>query len=634
MHAPLLKLPTASAVIALVGLAAYANSFDVPLQFDDLPNIVEATALHATDLSPAQLARAAGGFPLHRWLAMVSFAANHAVHGLRPFGYHVVNLLFHVGAALLLHAVALRLLESLSFGDDRARRSAALVAALLFVAHPVNTQAVTYVVQRMTSMGTFFALLSILLWQVARARSGPSSPPLYAGALLAFLLALGCKENFVVVPLLVLFIEWLVNPRFTQTLRANWRWWAPAAFLAALAGAAAAWAYSGVIASEHARFGIPLHDRLLSQGRILVHYLSLVALPLPSRMHVDYAWPPSTGLLSPPSTIFSLAAIAAGSVWALIQRQRFPLVALAAGWFLIGLSVEQSVLPIDLVFEHRLYFAALGIFVLAGAAAVRLIRIPTLGVWPLAAPVVALLALGTHARNEQWREPTLLYASTGTEGPGAVRNLLSLSVAHRDRGEFDLAERALRRAIELAPREPEAYADMGSLELARGRPESAERWLRMAIDRNMGIATVWHNLGSSLERQSRPDEAMSAYERALQLNPSHPQTRTLWALLAYRRGDKGAARAAVDEAIALDPADAFALTVRAQLRMAGGDTPGAEADARAAVRMAPEIPHPHEVLVRVLVRQGRLDEARSAARALQHLDPANAVAAGVLQGSR
>src|SRR5512139_3022168 len=176
-----------AAAVVLAGVAAYWNSFDVPLQFDDLSNIVRAPSVHASELSLDQLARAARGFPLDRWLARVSFAANHAVHGLRPFGYHLVNLAFHLGAALLVLAVARRLLRRLGFGEGAER--AAAISALLFAVHPVSTQAVTYVVQRMTSMGAFFALLSLWAWLAARERVGAARRGLIGGAAVAAYLA-------------------------------------------------------------------------------------------------------------------------------------------------------------------------------------------------------------------------------------------------------------------------------------------------------------------------------------------------------------------------------------------------------------------------------------------------------------
>lgn len=614
------------ALVAALGTAAYANSFDVALQFDDLPAIVLASEVHATDLSPSQLARAAAGFPFRRWLPRVSFAVNHAIHGLRPAGYHAVNLAIHLGTALLVLAVARRLLEALGVGDDEARRRAALIAALLFVAHPVNTQAVTYVVQRMASMGAFFGLLTVLCWLLARSRSSGARWPFALAGLGAWALAVGCKENLLVVPVLIVFLEWVIDPDLWERVRARWRVWLPAAGALAATAAWSIWSYGQLIAAENVRFGVPLGQRLLTQPPILFHYFSLLLLPLPSRLHVDYSWAPSTGLLSPPSTLFALLGLAALVALALRFRKRAPLPLLALGWFLIALSIEQSFLPLDLVFEQRLYFAAVGFYLLAGTAAVRWIRVPRLGPWALAAPAVLLLAGGTLARNEQWRDPARLYANGGTEGPGALRNLLSLGRALQDRGQFDEGDKVLRRALALFPSRFEPSSALGSLELERGHPALAEQWYRTSIERDPMIPNVWHNLGLALARQSRPQEALDAFQRALMLDPKQTRSRIQWALVSYRQGDRTRALAAVDEAVSIDPGAPDALTLRSQMRFEARDFAGAERDARTASALVPEMPAPREMIVRALAASGRVAEAREAALELLRVAPGNPVA--------
>jgi tetratricopeptide (TPR) repeat protein len=622
------------ALVALTGAVAYSNSFDVQLQFDDIHAIVLKPEVHAADLSPTQLARATVHFPFRRWFADLSFAVNYAVHGVRPAGYHAVNLVIHLGAALLVLLVSRRLLAALRFEDDASQRRTALIAALLFVAHPVNTQAVTYVVQRMASMGTLFGLLTILCWLEARDRPAGARWPLALGGLVAWVLAVGCKENLLVVPVLIVFLEWVVEPRFGERVRAHWRAWLAGAALLAAAAAFAIWAYAGRIAEENVRFGIPLAQRLLTQPAILFHYLSLLAFPFPGRLHVDYSWAPSGGLLSPPSTLLALLGLATLVAIALRLRTRAPLLLLAVGWFLIALSIEQSALALDLVFEQRLYFSGIGFLLLAASAIVRWVRIPLAGPWAVAAPAVLLLAAGTYARNEDWRDPTRLYASEGTDGPGARRNLLNLAKILQDRGEFDEAEASIRRAIAQSPDRFEPPAAFGNLELERGRPAEAERWYRIALELDARIPNVWHNLGLSLERQKRDENALYAFERALLLAPAQTRSRLHWALITWRGGDKSRALVAVDEAIAIDPGSPDARTLRAQMRFEARDYVGAEQDARVAVTIEPRHTPAREMIVRALAANGRTEEARQAALELLRLSPGNDVAQRALGSSR
>jgi tetratricopeptide (TPR) repeat protein len=687
----------APALIIAAAVAAYANSLDVPLQFDDLPNIVDEPRVHATSLAPDELAAAADGFPLNRWLARVSFAANHAVHGVRPTGYHVLNLLFHVTAALLVLAVGRRLLDALAADPDRrdalrlpdaaGRRRAAAIAALLFAVHPVHTQAVTYVVQRMTSMGACFALAALWLWNFgaggtappappgsAPGQPHPAAPPLAASALGAggtgppappgsapgqphpaapplvapsprgraarvarlagavglWWLAVSCKENYAVLPGLALLVEWVIAPDLGARLRARWRAWAAAAVAVAAAGAALAARLAPVLEKEAARYDVTAGERLLSQGRILWHYLSLLALPLPGRLHVDYAYPPSRALLDPPATLpglLGLAALVAAAAWA---RRRAPLVTLAVGWFLVALVVEQTVLPIDLVFEQRIYFAGIGLLLLAAAALVRFVRVPRIGAWAVAAPLAAALAAGTWARNARWEDPALLYADAEGSGPGAVRGLLNVGAAHRQRGELDQAERVLRRAIALSPGEAGAYVNLGNVELDRGRLAEAERWYREALARDAHLADVWFNLGILLTRRGERRGAADAYEAALRLQPAHSGARTNLALLQAAAGDVARALATLDEALRIDPGALTALANRAALRARQGDDAGATADAERAVAMARDRALPWVVLSQVHLAAGRTGPARAAAAEALRLEPGNADARALL----
>ncbi len=624
----------ALAVVAL-GLLAHATSLDVPLQFDDVPNIVDEPAVHATALTADQLARAASGFPLGRWLARGSFAVNHALHGLRPAGYHLVNVAFHLAAALLVLAVARRLLEALAASRDAAggaalgldgagRRRAAAIAAVLFAVHPVHTQAVTYVVQRMTVMGAFFALLAVWLWLCARARHGGAFAWRAAGAAVCTWLAVSCKENYVVVPALVLLVEWVLDPALGARLRARWRAWSAAGAAVALAGGALFWAYLPVLRHEAMRFALSPGTRLLSQGRILVHYLSLLALPLPGRLHVDYAYPPSTGLLDPKTTLPALLAIAALAALAVQSRRRAPLVALAIGWFFVALSVEQSVLPLDLVFEQRLYFASVGPLLLAAAALVRFVRVPRAGAWALAAPVAALLVAGTWARNARWRDPALLYADEEGSRPGAARGLLNVGATYRARGQLEEAERVLRRAVALAPDEAGAYVNLGNVELDRGRLAEAERWYREALARDRRLPDVWYDLGILLTRRGELANAMDAYRQALSADATYASARVNLALLQHRTGDRTGALATLDEAVRLDPGAVSALSNRAVLRAVAGRGPEALEDAREAVRLGGERPVPWLVLAQVHLVAGRRAEAREAAARALRVDPGNA----------
>lgn len=619
------------AAIALAVLAAYVRTLGVPFVFDDLPNIVDEPAVHLLALDLEGLGRALSGFPSGRWLARLSLALNYLAGGLEPAGYHLVNLAWHLAASLLAGLLALEVLSRLPAAHGvppAARGRAALVAALLFAVHPVQTQAVTYVVQRMTSMGGAFALLACWLWLRSR-RDGAPAGRLRLGAGAAAYLAFACKETYVVLPLLALLLEWLLLPGLGARLRARWR----AALGAALGGlavaAALAWRYADVLAAEHARFGIALDERLLSQGSILLHYLTLLAIPLPGRLHMDYYWQPARGLLDPPTTLPALLLVAALAAGAVALRRRAPLVALAVLWFLAGLSVEQSVLPIDLVFEHRLYLPALGLFLLAAvgleraAAAVPALAARPHGAWLVAGPLVALLGAATVARNETWRDPVALYADEAGSGPGASRGLLTLGMRLRVTGRLDEAAAVLRRALALEPDNLGARVNLANVIRDQGDLAAAERLYRDTTELAPAWGPGWHALGVFLLNHGRPLEARLALEQAAPLLPADAGLVNSLGVARARTGDLAGALAAYERALQLDPGQPLAWLNRGEQRLMSGDAAGALADGRVALRLAQPTPALFGFLGDAAAAAGQLVEARAHyARALA-LDPAD-----------
>jgi len=566
------------AAISVVGAAAYANTFDVPFQFDDLPHIVEQASVHVIGFDPSRLLRAVATFPAGRWLASLSFAANYAVGGLGPAGYHAVNLAFHLASAAMIYLLALEVLARATALDAPSVRRTALITALLFVAHPVHTQAVTYVVQRMTSMGAFFGFASLWAWLRA-SRSGARHPGWNAAlAIAAGYLAFSCKENFAILPVLALLLDIFLVPE----------WWKRVGRLSAIvaaagAGAWAAWAYAPVVAAEQAASDVSFGDRLLSQGRILCHYAGLLAWPLPSRLRVDYSFPASTGWLAPATTLPALMAVAVVVFAAVIVRRRLPLAPLAAGWFLLGLAIEQAI-PKDLVFEHRLYFPSFGPLLLAAytldraAGVVRSAGGVRVAPWMLATTVVVLLAAGTFARNEVWRDPIRLYAQVDGTGAGALRSLLTLAVEYRHRGRIEDAEAALKHALRIAPENPKVHVELANAASDRGDHVAAEGYLREATRLAPTSVAAWNNLAWTLIEQHRYFEAFEAVRRALALNPISISSLGNRASLYRKAGRLDLALADLDTIISLDPGSALAYRSRAPVRAAAGDLAGALSD--------------------------------------------------------
>ncbi|MGA8890355.1 MAG: hypothetical protein WB493_02215, partial [Anaeromyxobacteraceae bacterium] len=273
-----------AAAVVLLGLAAYANSLHGAFVFDDLEQIVENPALR--DLG-SFLGPAGYRFLPNRFVGYVTFAMNHAVGGLDPVGWHVVNLAIHLANALLVWAFV-----RLAFRSPHLRGSAlapsadavAFVAAALFVAHPLATQAVSYVVQRLTSLAALFYLAAVVLylrWRLGTGRR--AGVALYAAVLVSALLAMRTKEIAFTLPVALALVEWAL----LDGGRRRWLAILPVVLVALLIpltlvdlGKPASGVFASADASTRVMAPAGRMDYLRTQAVVVASYLRLLALPV------------------------------------------------------------------------------------------------------------------------------------------------------------------------------------------------------------------------------------------------------------------------------------------------------------------------------------------------------------------
>ena len=203
-------------VLYILGFAVYLNSFPVPFVFDDYPNIRDNPSIRLKSINFEDLrATVFESHAIRRPIANISFALNYFAGGYDVKGFHLVNIFIHIANGVLVYFVTLillgrsRMLTERPSAPDRRLRLAALFAAAIFIAHPLQIQAVTYIVQRMTSMATMFYLMSLLLYLLGRQREDRYRKSIYwLAALACWLLALGSKEIAATLPAIIVLIEY------------------------------------------------------------------------------------------------------------------------------------------------------------------------------------------------------------------------------------------------------------------------------------------------------------------------------------------------------------------------------------------------------------------------------------------
>ena len=557
--------PRSAVALWLLGLVAlvcvaYHNSFSGPFVFDDAPAIIENASVHrlslATLLPPPDEGQTVGGRPV----VNLTLALNYALGGTRPPGYHVFNLLIHLGATCLLFGVVRRTLLLPRFGE-RFRRSASALAfnaAALWAVHPLLTEAVTYIVQRAESLAAFFYLLTLYAFvrAVEARRISPVAAGIWAcGAFIACLLGMATKEAMVTAPVVVLLYDRIFVASSWRELRSQrWRWhaalfstWILLAWLVHQTGGRGGTAGLGV--------GDSVWDYLLIQCRAIMRYLALALWP--NALSFDYGMHQDTSVVAALPYGLALAALlgATGlSLW------RWPALGFLGATFFLLLAPSSSFVPIAVqpIAEHRMYLplAVVAVGVVVGTFT-----------WCRHAPFVlgaatAALAVLTLTRNATYRSDVALWNDTIAKQPRNARAHVQLADALATSGRPEAALPYYRKAIELetAAVHPgdrtlltEMFINLGNALLALGRPDDAIASYRRAIEHDALAKTAHYNLGSVLMESGHCDEAAAELETAIRLDPNYASAHTNLGSVRLQQRRPADALTAFVAAAQLDP---------------------------------------------------------------------------------
>jgi len=613
----------AGAVIALAVVGAYAGSLSGPFVFDDIESIVENGTLRnlwpiSGVLSPPfHEGQTVGGRPLLN----LSFGLNYAWGGLNPFGYHCANLAIHVLAALLLFGAVRRTLRSArpQPGDGRTETWLAAAVALLWALHPLDTEAVTYVVQRAESlMGLFFllAVYAFIRGNEAESAGLGRAKGWFLLCFVACLLGVGTKEVMAVAPVVILLYDrTFVSGGFSAALKRHRllygglvSTWLPLAWLVHRTANRGGSMGFGV--------AVPLASQVLTQFVAIAHYLRLAVWPDP--LIFDYG-PQRFGL----SVSTSLAVVVVLGLVASV------LVGLGRGraWGFLGAAFFAVLLPTSVVpeqrqtmVEHRMYLALIPL-VIAAVVGLFLVGRKILKAkfadrgWTAGLAAIGLLAglYGemTYKRNQTYQSVVGLWSDTVAKCPAnpyAHNNLgRALVEAHR------LPEALMQfgEAARLAPGLPDAQINLANALAASGKVAEAIPHYQQAIAIVPSLAADAHyNLGNALAATGDPGAAASEFEAAIRINPAHSRALYNLANLLAGSGRYEKAEEYYRRVIREQPGFTDARVNLAHVCMQLGQLDEAERQYRAALVAEPNSADLHYNLGVVLATRGRLREAR------------------------
>lgn len=535
------------ALFVILGAVIYSNTFNVPFYFDDENNVLQQ-ALKIDEMSFEKLENAfSGGLLKLRPVSNLSFALNYFIGGERVQGYHLVNIAIHIANGILLYFL-LRVTLSLPANRAKYRNPCllALVSALLWLVHPLGTQSVTYIVQRMNSMATMFYILSLLLYIVGRRHSFDkriseypvSSWLIFFGSVASGLLAVMSKEIAATLPMIIFLYEFFFIQNFSWMWLRRKLFWLTAGifsffFIAYKYTGTAPWLY---FISDCPTRTYTAIERLLTQFRVVVHYIWLLLFPFPGNLAFDYDFPVSTSIFVPVTTLYSLLFLCALFLLALVLAHRERLLSFCLLWFFCNLVIESSVICLEIIFEHRTYMPSMFFVLFCVALFYRLLPWKPV-VWLGAFATIALFSVWTYQRNTIWTVPEVFWADSIQKYPKKARIYTNAGNVYHLKGEIDTAEKFYRKALLLSPGHPAANRNLASIFLQRGDLDVAEKHLVKALEGYPGFIEARLDLVTVLEKRGNYEGAIEQCEKVLRIaSDSYDATRKM-GMLYVRSGD-------------------------------------------------------------------------------------------------
>ncbi|UCH22571.1 MAG: tetratricopeptide repeat protein [Deltaproteobacteria bacterium] len=553
----------ACALLFILIFGVYSNSFQAAWHLDDYQNIVNNPRLKITDLSPGSIKQTFYAFydkgqyqsrKLYRPIPCLTFGLNYYFGQLNPFGYHLVNTIIHFLSAAILFLTILSLFQTPNLADKNQEKAyfIALLSAVLWAVNPIQTQAVTYIVQRMAAMATLFYLMGLFFYLRGRLeQSGMKRKVIYfIYAFLSFLLALGSKENAVTLPVAVIMVEMI----FFQDLRQ------PAKrkrFLLIFAVSVFAVLLVGAFIFLESGFGFlkgygnrpfTLGQRLLTEPRVLVFYLSQIFYPVPGRLSIDHDMAISTSFFHPWTTLPSILFIFCLIGWSFSQIHKRPLISFAVLFYFLNHLIESSIIPLELIFEHRNYLPSLFLFLPISAGLNRLLnyyvqknRIMYAAISSFITLLVIGLGMGTFIRNLAWASEKSLWEDALRKAPQSSRPYHNLAWAYYDRlgqdkQSLELYQKALALRRHNVSTKQMTLGNIANIYYkARNYQKAAELWTE-ALSLYPKNEIIRHRLATVLTKLGDLDAASEHMDFLIARRSDHTEYLNLMGYILMKQG--------------------------------------------------------------------------------------------------
>jgi tetratricopeptide (TPR) repeat protein len=452
----------------------YSNTFNASWHLDDQPNIINNIYLHIDSFHLKNLVNTFFTDPHnpevlskkpYRPVACLTFAINWYFGHDQVFGYHIVNISIHFLTAFFLFLFILKLFNTPNLKNQQSSPFLiALLSSMLWAANPIQTQAVTYIVQRMTLLAAFFYILGMYSYINARLCSESTRRFVWFGLCPFFyFLAFFSKQNAVMMPIALMLLEITFFQNLSsQKVRKSVLIIVSAAFaFVLLAGALAFLKPDLFMLDLYSTRTFTLSERLLTQPRIVLFYLSQIFYPLPGRLSIAHDIILSTSIANPWTTLPSILIIFFMIGFSIFHIQNWPIFSFSVLFFFLNHIIESSIIPLELIFEHRNYLPSFFLFLplcLVSYHAIDFIKkknkIIAIFIIISIFLYIIFFMTGTFLRNQVWKDDITLWTNTLSKAPNDARayNILAIKLAWGDASthpnRFDMALKLFEQSLE------------------------------------------------------------------------------------------------------------------------------------------------------------------------------------------
>jgi Tfp pilus assembly protein PilF len=511
-------------LLIFIMLCAYINSFRGNFVFDDVRDIV----LNPIVQNPPSLFSIIRYFP-SRWLGYASFCLNIILAGNNPLGFHIVNFALHVINTILVWYF-IRLLTRTpwcrSRGLERIAGQLALMTAALFAVHPLQTQAVSYIVQRFTLLASFFYLAGLCFYLQARfANAHPSvAKRYYIFCASAFLGGMFSKEIIYTFPIVIGVVELYFFESFSNNTFIRKRW---KAIVLTLCIAITAGVFIIEPHDFFRRFAVgdrPTHTQLqyfITQFWVLLTYIRLMLFPI--GQNADYDLAVLTSFFDPRALlgIGVYVSLWCGAVIAFVKEKRF--ISFAVVLFLVLLLVESSCIPLrEIIAEHRLYLPILGFSLLVSMILVRIIKNKKI-LSVIFILIISVFVVLTYQRNLVWQDQLTFWTDVIKKSPNKARAYVNRGTIYSQHGKFKEAFDDFTVAIENDPEHAAAHFNIAKIYFIFNQPEKAlehfERAQEKAREKTL-LKMIYYYRALIFAALDKQQQALDEFSHAIEVDPT------------------------------------------------------------------------------------------------------------------